>query len=229
MNGNLYDINTVCNMLGTTSRTLRFYEEKQIISSTRTQDSPRRRYSPEQIERIRNVLVLRTLGLSINEIRELRENDASLRDVIEFHKAKIHAVIAEKIKTLNLLNDALYVIESSGDLLKNYDVESTAPMCDRERTARICAEAIVFDDTDTLYGFLSEKMKAYMPKESYEKIRADTLKPLGSFIGFDRVKTDKNAPNVIIHYVRYEKLGLSIKLVFHGDLIHGLWLNYYEK
>ena len=30
----MYDITAVCKMLGTTSRTLRFYEEKGIIQST---------------------------------------------------------------------------------------------------------------------------------------------------------------------------------------------------
>ena len=34
MEQKLLDINTVCRMLGTTSRTLRFYEEKGIIQST---------------------------------------------------------------------------------------------------------------------------------------------------------------------------------------------------
>ncbi len=75
MSDKLYDINTVCNMLGTTSRTLRFYEEKQIIKSTKVFDSPRRQYTAEQIDCIRNVLVLRALGLSISDIRDLQKQD----------------------------------------------------------------------------------------------------------------------------------------------------------
>ncbi|MBR4033904.1 MAG: MerR family transcriptional regulator, partial [Clostridia bacterium] len=61
----LYDITEVCKMLGTTSRTLRFYEEKGIIQSTTLGTSARRQYSEEQLSLIKNVLVLRTLGLSV--------------------------------------------------------------------------------------------------------------------------------------------------------------------
>ena len=61
----LYDIAKVCQMLGTTSRTLRFYQEKGIIQSTSTPFSNRRQYTMAQIEKIRNVMALRALGLSV--------------------------------------------------------------------------------------------------------------------------------------------------------------------
>jgi len=32
----------------------------------------------------------------------------------------------------------------------------------------------------------------------------------------------------VFQYIRYEKLGLKIRYVFIEDLIHGLWLGYYE-
>ena len=64
----LYDITDVCRLLGTTSRTLRFYEQKGIISSTTVGSSARRRYTEEQLVHIKNVLALRTLGLSIKAI-----------------------------------------------------------------------------------------------------------------------------------------------------------------
>ena len=34
--------------------------------------------------------------------------------------------------------------------------------------------------------------------------------------------------NVYYCYLRYEKLGLFIRFVLHGEKIHGFWLNYYE-
>ena len=40
-----YDITQVCRILGTTSRTLRFYEEKGIITSTTNGLSSRRQYT----------------------------------------------------------------------------------------------------------------------------------------------------------------------------------------
>lgn len=76
----LFDINTVCKMLETTSRTLRFYEEKKIISSTKSPYSVRRQYTREQVDIIRNVLVLRALGFSVKDIAELQKEGTDLKN-----------------------------------------------------------------------------------------------------------------------------------------------------
>lgn len=227
MSDRLYDINAVCNMLGTTSRTLRFYEEKQIISSTKVFDSPRRQYTSEQIDHIRNVLVLRSLGLSVNDIRDLQKQNGDLRSVIEINKAKIYALIAEKVRTLNLLNEALLIIENGGDVFNASEKLSITPEKMKE-IVMVCTEAIVEGDEDTLYSFLNEKLQGYMPKEAFTKVRDDTLKPLGDFVSIDNQYFDNDYPNVIYQRVRYENLGLLIKYVFCLDQIIGLWLNYYE-
>ncbi|MBP5245021.1 MAG: MerR family transcriptional regulator [Clostridia bacterium] len=227
MSDRLYDINAVCNMLGTTSRTLRFYEEKQIISSTIVFDSPRRQYTAEQIDHIRNVLVLRSLGLSINDIRDLQKQNTDLRSVIELNKAKIYALIAEKVRTLNLLNEALLTIESGGDVF-NTTEKSSVPAEKTKEIVKICTKAIIEGDEDTLYGFLSEKLKAYMPKQAFVKVREDTIKPLGDYVSIENLYFDNDYPNVIYQRVRYEKLGLRIKYVFCLDRIVGLWFSYYK-
>lgn len=228
MSDKLYDINVVCNLLGTTSRTLRFYEEKQIIASAERTDSSRRQYTSSQIEQIRNVLVLRSLGLSVKEIRALQKNDGNLRSAIELNRAKIYACIDEKVKTLHLLNETLALLENGRDVFAGNDERPIVPDREREKTVQICTDAIVDDDSDTLYLFLSDKLRAYMPKEVYKKVRADTVNPLGAFIGVDRMETVANFPNIIVQYVRYEKLGLMIKYVFCDEKISGLWFHYYE-
>lgn len=227
MSDRFYDINVVCNMLGTTSRTLRFYEEKQIISSTKVFDSPRRQYTSEQIDHIRNVLVLRSLGLSVNDIRDLQKKNGDLRSVIELNKAKIYALIAEKVRTLNLLNEALLVIENGGDVFNASEKLPIAPEKMKE-IVRICTEAIVEGDEDTLYSFLSEKLQGYMPKEAFTKVREDTIKPLGAFVSIENQNVDNDYPNVIYQNVRYKNLGLRIKYVFCLNQIAGLWFNYFE-
>lgn len=229
LNDKTFDISTVCNLLGTTSRTLRFYEEKQIISSTRAFDSPRRQYTTSQIEQIRNVLVLRSLGLSVNEIRKLQKNGNDLLSAIELNKAKIYALIAEKTRTINLMNEALALIDNGKDVFESAKDDVIAHNDDNERIAKTCTDAIITDDSDMLYTFFSKKLKSYMPKDVYKSVRADMLRPLGAFVDIDRTEIDHEAPNVILQYVKYEKLGLRIKYVFYGGSIAGLWFNYYEK
>ena len=112
----LYDINKVCNMLGTTSRALRFYEEKGIIESTKEGLSSRRKYTEAQVSEIHNVLVLRTLGLSVKAIKELRKENSDLRNAVLTRRAEIISWISEKSREIELLNEALAVIDSGEDI-----------------------------------------------------------------------------------------------------------------
>ena len=114
----LFDINIVCKMLNTTSRALRFYEEKGIINSTTVDFSIRRHYSKEQIDHIRNVLVLRKLGLSLKSISELQTNNLDLRAAITSKRAEIYALIAEKNRELTILNETIEKIDSGEDIYK---------------------------------------------------------------------------------------------------------------
>ena len=67
-----------------------------------------------------------------------------------------------------------------------------------------------------------------MPKEVYHIVRKDTLTPLGDFVSVEQIVVDKKYPNKFYSKVRYSKLGFKITFVFHGGVIDGLWLGYYD-
>ena len=225
----LYDINEVCTILETTSRTLRFYEEKKIIESTKSKDSNRRQYTQEQINHIRNVMVLRTLGLSIKTIADLQQQNSDLKHIILSKRAEIIASIESKRKEINLLNEALTILESGKDIFEhNFEYSLSNNYSNQISIILECSNGIVFENHSLLYYHLSSQMIEYMPQNVYEKVRADTLLPLGNFICFDKIEQDKKYPNSILHYLKYENLGLKIRYVFHENKIHGLWFNYYE-
>jgi DNA-binding transcriptional MerR regulator len=67
----LLSIGEVAELLGTTTRTLRYYEELGLVSSSRQSETSQRRYGPDEIERLRRVRELQTLlGLELDEIAE---------------------------------------------------------------------------------------------------------------------------------------------------------------
>jgi len=67
----LLSIGEVAELLGTTTRTLRYYEELGLVSSSRQSETAQRRYGPDEIERLRRVRELQTLlGLELDEIAE---------------------------------------------------------------------------------------------------------------------------------------------------------------
>ena len=225
----LYDINEVCIMLGTTSRTLRFYEEKKIIESTKIQNSKRRQYTKEQVQHIRNVIVLRTLGLSIKAISELQQQNNDLKQTIITKRTEIIASIESKRKEINLLNEALAILESEKDIFEHkFEHSLCNDYAHKISIILECSNGIVFENHSILYSHFSSQMIEYMPPNVYKKVRADILSPLGNFICFDKIEQDKKYPNIILHYLKYENLGLKIRYVFHEDKIHGLWFSYYE-
>ena len=224
----LYDITEVCKMFGTTSRTLRFYEEKGIIQSTTVGTSSRRQYTEEQLSLIKNVLVLRTLGLSVKAVAALQTKGADLKDAVLSKRAEIYASIDSRIREINLLNAALSALESGTDIFAEDWQLSSAMNEEEKEIARICTDAILSGDTDTLYEYISSRLAEYMTRGVYRVVRKDTLAPLGDFVSIDKTVADDRFSNKLYCFIRYSKLGLKITYVFHGGKIDGLWLGYYD-
>lgn len=225
----LYDITEACRMLGTTSRTLRFYEEKKIITSTTVGLSARRKYTEEQLLQIKNVLVLRSLGLSVKSITELQKEQSDLKNAVLSKRAEIYASIEAHIKEINLLNEAVYALELGKNIFDGvWQTRSDADFEELE-IARLCTDAIISNDDEFLYRHLSSRLLQYMPKDVYSVARRDTLATLGDFLGIDEIAADKKYSNKIFSKVRYSKLGLMITFVFHAGKIDGLWLGYYDS
>lgn len=224
----LYDISDVCNMLGTTSRTLRFYEEKGVITSTTIDISSRRKYTEDQLSHIKNVLVLRTLGLSIKSIAELQNQECDLKDAVLAKRAEIYASIDNRIREIDLLNEALSALESDKNIFEQNWQHTPDMTHDESETVKLCTDAILTGNDEVLYNYLSPRMAEYMPKNVYHTVRKDTLAPLGDFVSIEKTVVDAKFPNKIYRYVRFSKLGLKITFVFYSEKIDGLWLNYYD-
>ena len=221
-----YDISEVCSMLGTTSRTLRFYEEKGLIESTK-EFSNRRKYSNDQLELIKKILVLRSLGLSVAKIQSIQKGDSDLKNAIVERKAEIIARMVARSKEIRLLDDALNVLADGGDIFDEKN-EENRPFQPYRDIVNAAVNEFINGDYEKLFAMFSEKLQEYTPLTALKRIVSDVLAPLGSFISLDKTVADGEIRNVYYCYLRYEKLGLFIRFVLHGEKIHGFWLNYYE-
>lgn len=224
----MHDIRTVCHMLGTTSRTLRFYEEKGLIGSAKAAPGARRQYTDEQIGQIRRIMALRALGLSVKTIGKLQREEGDLRRAVLERRAEILASIEAKQREIHLLTEALSALEAGEDLFSDAPDPTHTP-AEEEAIAAQCARAIVEGDTAALYGHLGAKLRAYMPPEVYETVRTDTLEPLGEFVCHLHTEHDDDYPHILYAYVRYTRLGLKIKFVFRRGTIEGLWMGYFDE
>jgi DNA-binding transcriptional MerR regulator len=84
--GELRSISQVCADTGLSARTVRYYEEVGLLPGVRRRAGGRRVYGPDEVERLRFVQRLKTLGLSLAEIKELNAVYAikgSTRDMLQ--------------------------------------------------------------------------------------------------------------------------------------------------
>lgn len=223
----LIDINEVCNMLGTTSRTLRYYEEKGIVKSTVMPLQQRRKYSLEQVDHIKKVLVLRTLGLSISHIQQLQRGNIDLSAAITQHKAQLTAAVVAKAKEIRLLDEALSTIETGGDIFKKKE-STSIPQSRMTEIANIFTDAFLSADVDLCFSYFTDMLKEYLPLSAFKRVINDTLQPLGGFVSKGKLEYNDSVRNAICCDLQYENLGLYLTLVFHKEKVHGIWFNYHE-
>jgi DNA-binding transcriptional MerR regulator len=69
---------------GNTVRTIRFYEEQALLKPAVVSGGGHRRYTPDDLERLRLIIDLRELGLSLCEIRTLLDLRAGCDTAGEF-------------------------------------------------------------------------------------------------------------------------------------------------
>jgi MerR family transcriptional regulator, repressor of the yfmOP operon len=98
--------------LGLTTRTLRFWEEVGIIESMPRADGATRGYSPYFIRRIKFILKLKELGLSIKEMQDLyaaygdaKQTDQMIPRLIQILDEHINLIDEKMTKLSSLRND----------------------------------------------------------------------------------------------------------------------------
>ena len=197
MKNNLYDITEVCRSLKTTSRTLRYYEEKKLISSERKENSTRRYYTEEQVNNIKNIFILRKLGLSIKSISELQSQKCDLKEAISIRRAELCAAINDHRDDIVLLDEALGVLEMKNDIFEYDWQENHFNENIKLEIAKECTNAILNDNDEILYQYFTPRLREYMPKEVYNLVKKDTLKILGDFIEKDEIYIDKKYPKIV--------------------------------
>lgn len=73
---------------------IRFYEEEGLISPQRLENGYRN-YSDSDLQQLRRIRLLRTLGLGLDEIRSLQKGESSLDSVLAQHAAALEQQAAE--------------------------------------------------------------------------------------------------------------------------------------
>ena len=99
----LIKIQEVSNKYDITARTLRYYEDMELISSTRSEDYAYRLYDDSAIKRLEQILVLRKLNISIKDIKRIFSSSGS--DVVLYVLGKKVQNIDDEVALLHELKE----------------------------------------------------------------------------------------------------------------------------
>jgi DNA-binding transcriptional MerR regulator len=98
--------------LGLTTRTLRYWEEVGIIESMQRADGATRGYTPYYVRRIKFIMKLKELGLSIKELQDLyiaygeaKQTERMIPRLVEILDDHIHKVDEKMAKLASLRKD----------------------------------------------------------------------------------------------------------------------------
>jgi DNA-binding transcriptional MerR regulator len=86
-----YSIRDVARVSGTTSRTLRHYETVGVLEPTWVGAGGVRFYDDDALVRLQEALVLRRLGMSLTEIREVLDGDSDRLTALHHHLAELRS------------------------------------------------------------------------------------------------------------------------------------------
>jgi DNA-binding transcriptional MerR regulator len=111
---NTFQIGEIAESLGITTRTIRLYEKEGLIEPPQRTDGGVRFYSKPDIKRLKFVLKLKELGLSLQEMRELAElynkgekvPEKIMPRLIELLDTHLNS-IREKVRRLNSLENEI--------------------------------------------------------------------------------------------------------------------------
>lgn len=107
--------------------TVRFYEKEGLLVPSR-EENGYRDYSPEDVKRIKEIVILRKIGLSVNDIEDLLDGAAELSGVLNENIANLE-------KQMEELKGALYLtkkLKEEGVSMSSFDTDNYWNIVDEE-------------------------------------------------------------------------------------------------
>lgn len=114
-----YSTGELAQACGVTVRTVQYYDEKGLLPPSDLTEGGRRVYTEADAAKLRKVLLLKSLGLKLADIRSILESDVSvtvLRDILEAQDAKLAEELEERSQARKRIAAMIASLDESGEL-----------------------------------------------------------------------------------------------------------------
>lgn len=116
--------------LGIPRATIRFYEKENLINPSRGENDYRH-YSQEDVVRLKQIIVLRKIGISVSDIKALFDQKIPLSELVEKNISQLE----EQIKELNGALRVSREMQTKHEELNSFDEEYYLQEINREEKA----------------------------------------------------------------------------------------------
>jgi len=168
-------------LASTTKRTIQFYDEKGVLKPIRVNSKNYRLYGEEQVLDYQMILLLTTLGVSLNEIKIYLKQRGKLPQLFNDKKTLIQRQINELQFNLNNLNKFMANLKANGTMVDSriktlipFDVYYIEKIGSYSKIGEYCQElAGMFENKGNSFTTLAIfEDPTYQPKKSKIKIGA---------------------------------------------------------
>lgn len=149
---NLYQTGELADACETTVRTVQYYDNKGLLAPSGYSEGGRRLYTETDAEQLRFILLLKTLGLSLNQIKGVLESpnrNTVLKLLLDERAEELAREVDENMQALEVLNTARNDLEHFGKLIASTKPAMVTRMMDNKARqamwAKMIALGIVMD------------------------------------------------------------------------------------
>lgn len=192
-------INEVEDLLNTPRANIRYYEKEGLINISR-KEKGYRNYSEDDIQRLKKIIILRKLGVSVEQIKDLLSGDAELSQVLEDTIVKLEKQVEELKGAIEVSKEIKNSAVSTEALDENYYWTIISEKEDKG-----------FGFPDTLQDFLSIELDIF--NTMWKNVFLLNLKKIYERLGYKKA--------FIIIFTILVVRGLSRKFLWHGNFWEG--------
>jgi len=100
-------INEVEKITGITSANIRYYEKKELLVPQRGNENNYRLYNADDIERLKQIKILRMMGISISDIKDIFDGKADFKEIVSHRLNELDAAEQNIVTVKNLCHTVL--------------------------------------------------------------------------------------------------------------------------
>ncbi|MGN9160415.1 MerR family transcriptional regulator [Clostridium sulfidigenes] len=121
--GSKYTISEVSKMFNITTNKIRFYEKKGLLKPIREEENEYRKFNEQDIIKLQSILLYRSIGLTINDIRNILDNNEKENCLAHFNNQ--WKFVNDEIHRLNSIRKSLEdVIDKLYGETTGYEIDS---------------------------------------------------------------------------------------------------------